>query len=213
MNFVFIGPPGSGKGTQASRLAKKLGLAHLSTGEILREAVREKTELGLKAKDFMNAGELVPDNLIVDLIREIITSQDLQDGFILDGFPRTVPQAESLKRMLDETGVRLDKVVLLKVEDDEIVRRLSGRWFCPSCNTGYNYPLHMPEVVGICDNDNTDLQRRPDDEESVVKKRLAVYKEQTEPIIDFYGKASLLTEINGQNEPDTVFSEILSVTN
>lgn len=213
MNMVFIGPPGSGKGTQASRLAKELGLAHLSTGEILREAVKEETELGMKAKEFMSSGELVPDNLIVDLIREIITSKSMENGFILDGFPRTIPQAESLKLMLDETGVHLDKVVLLKVDDEEIVRRLSGRWFCPLCNTGYNYPLHMPEVVGICDNDNTDLQRRPDDDESVVKKRLAVYKEQTEPIIDYYGRASILAEINGQNEPDKVFSELLSLTN
>lgn len=212
MNMVFIGPPGSGKGTQASRLSKQLGLAHLSTGDILREAVRNETELGVKAKSYMSAGELVPDELIIEMIREIVSTQKMQGGFILDGFPRTVPQAESLRRMLDEIGVKLDKVVLLDVDDDEIVRRLSGRWFCPECNTGYNYPMHMPKVKGRCDSDNAELQRRPDDEEAVVKNRLAVYKEQTEPIVDYYRNSSLLTEIDGRNGPDEVYSDLVNLT-
>lgn len=211
MNLVFIGPPGSGKGTQATRLSRELGMVHLATGDILRQAVRDASELGLKVKAYLSDGELVPDILVIEIIREILENRDLKNGFILDGFPRTIPQAESLEHMLSESGACIDRVVLLNVPDDEIIKRLSGRWLCPKCNEGYNYPMKLPKVEGKCDNDGSDLQRRPDDEEKVVKHRLDVYKSQTEPILDFYEKQSKLIEISGQKDPDNVFSELLKL--
>lgn len=210
MNLVFLGAPGSGKGTQAVRLAKKLDLTHLSTGDILREDVKNGTPLGKEAEGYMKRGELVPDALIVGLIESRITGGELSGGFILDGFPRTVPQAESLKEMLSKNEVQLDKAVLFVVSDKEVVRRLSGRWFCPKCKAGYNYPAKMPENEGLCDIDNTRLERRRDDEEAVVQNRLEVYKKQTQPIEDYYRAESILTEIDAQRSPDEVFETLLT---
>jgi adenylate kinase len=209
VNLVFLGPPGSGKGTQAVRLAEKLGVTHLSTGDLLREAVKNETELGLKAKGFMDAGNLVPDELIIGLIEDKIAAGELSGGFILDGFPRTIPQAEALSEMLAKNEVKLDHAVLFVVTDDEIVRRLSGRWFCPECNEGYNYPAKMPEQAGICNNDGAKLERRPDDDEAVVRNRLGVYKTQTQPIEDYYRGEQLLVEIESEVAPDEVFARML----
>ncbi|UCD64389.1 MAG: adenylate kinase [Candidatus Zixiibacteriota bacterium] len=209
MNLVFLGPPGSGKGTQAVRLAEKLSLVHLSTGDVLRDAVKRGTELGKKAEGFMSRGELVPDAVLIDLIENLLTTGKLNGGFILDGFPRTVPQATGLKQMLDNNAIRLDKAVLFDVGDQEIIKRLSGRWFCPKCNAGYNYPAKLPRVEGRCDNDDAELQRRPDDEEAVVKNRLEVYRKQTRPIEEFYRGESILTSIEGQRSPDEVFQSLL----
>ena len=211
MNLVFLGPPGSGKGTQAVRLAESKGLVHLSTGDLLRDAVKAGSELGKKAEGFMKAGELVPDDLIVGLIEDKIASGSLENGFILDGFPRTIPQAESLKIMLVKNGIALEKAVLIAVDDDEIVRRLSGRWFCPTCQTTYNHPAKMPKNEGVCDNDGVELLRRPDDEEAVVRNRLEVYKKQTQPIENFYRMESILAEVSGERSPDEVFDSILEV--
>ena len=211
MNLVFLGPPGSGKGTQAARLAQKKGLIHLSTGDLLREAVRKGTPLGKTAEGYMSRGELVPDSLITDLIEAMIENGELSNGFILDGFPRTIPQAESLKQMLAAHDVELDGAILFTVPDDEIVRRLSGRWFCPKCNAGYNYPAQMPKVNGLCDKDSEKLSRRADDEEAVVRNRLEVYRKQTKPIEDYYRGESLLKEIRSTEGPDSVFSELLQV--
>ncbi len=208
-NLIFLGPPGSGKGTQAARLSKKLNILHLSTGDMLREAVRKKTELGLKAKSFMEKGDLVPDELIVGLIEDKLKAGDLDNGFILDGFPRTVPQAESLKNMFEKNNKSIDHAVLIDVDDDEIVKRLSGRYFCPKCQSTYNYPANVPKQEGICDNDGEKLQRRPDDEEGVVRNRLEVYKRQTQPIEDFYRKQSKLVAVNGVGSPDDVFDAIV----
>lgn len=210
MKIVFLGPPGSGKGTQATRLSQKLGLMHLSTGDILRDSVRRQTELGKKAESYMKSGALVPDDLIIGIIEEKLASGQLADGFILDGFPRTIPQAESLKEMFLRQQQSLDRVFLLRVSDEEIVKRLSGRWYCPTCNAGYNYPLQVPKITGRCDNDGTHLQRRPDDEESVVRNRLQVYKAQTQPIEDFYRREQLLYEIPAEQGPDKVFQALLS---
>jgi len=210
MNLVFLGPPGSGKGTQAVRVAKALKVSHISTGDLLREAVRDKTELGKKVEDTMKQGQLVPDEVVISLIGQKIMALEENQGFILDGFPRNVPQAESLKFMFDNQHKKLDKAILLRVSDDEVVKRLSGRWNCPKCNTGYNHPSNVPKHEGICDRDGEKLLRRPDDEEAVVRKRLEVYKAETIPIEDFYRKESILTEIEGEQQPDKVFQDILT---
>lgn len=209
MNLVFLGPPGSGKGTQAVRLAESKGLVHLSTGDLLRDAIKEGTELGKEADGYMKGGNLVPDDLIVGLIEDKLASGSLKSGFILDGFPRTIPQAECLKDMLVKNGIALEKAVLIAVDDDEIVRRLSSRWFCPTCQATYNHPVKLPKNGGVCDNDGVELLRRPDDEEGVVRNRLEVYKKQTQPIENFYRKESILAEVSGQRTPDEVFDSIL----
>jgi len=211
MNLLFLGAPGSGKGTQSVRVADRCGLVHLSTGRILREAINAETELGVKARSYMDKGELVPDSVLIEIIEKEIDSGKLEDGFIMDGFPRTMPQAVDLKQILFKKNISLDKAILLAVSDEEVIKRLSGRWLCPKCKAGYNYPARLPKVEGRCDDDNEVLERRPDDEEDVVLKRLEIYKEQTMPIIDFYRSESILTEIEGQRQPDQVFSAILDV--
>ena len=211
MNLVFLGPPGSGKGTQAAKLSEKLGLTHLSTGDLLREAVKNQTELGKQAENFMQKGELVPDALIIGLIQNKINSGELSKGFILDGFPRTIPQAESLKSMLVKSNVNLDKAICFDVDDDAIISRMAGRRFCPTCQATYNIHVvgAMPQVDGKCDKDGTDLVIRDDDNEEVVKNRLEVYHAQTEPIIDFYKQESILSKVNADIAPDEVFKSIL----
>ena len=162
----------------------------------------------------MNSGNLVTDELIVKLIEEKISNGDEGKGVILDGFPRTMPQAESLKKMFEQNQEHLDSAVLLEVSDEEVVKRLSGRWFCPKCNAGYNYPSNRPKQEGLCDSDGQELLRRPDDDEAVVKNRLGVYKKQTKPIEEFYRRESILKEIKGEQQPDIVFQDILAaVTN
>ncbi len=182
MNLVFLGPPGSGKGTQAIRVAEKLGIKHLSTGDVLREAVKDKTDLGLQAEGYMSRGELVPDSLIIGLIESKIVAGELADGFILDGFPRTMAQAESLKEMFSANKIALDKALLLVVSDEVIVERIAGR----AAEEG-----------------------RVDDTEDVVRNRLNVYKTQTQPIESFYRTESILTEIQGEDTPENVYGAVL----
>jgi len=209
MLVIMLGPPGSGKGTQAAKLAEKKGVAHLSTGDILRNAVKEGTELGLKAKAYMEAGDLVPDDLILGMIMETI--QEGGSGFLFDGFPRTIPQAEGLDKMLGEMGSKIDMVLDLEVSDEEVIKRLSGRYFCPSCQGTYNYPNRLPKKEGICDKCEVPLAKRRDDTEEVVKNRLKVYKDQTQPLQDYYGKQSVLKSVNGERGIDDIFADLESL--
>jgi adenylate kinase len=208
MNLIFLGAPGSGKGTQAVRLAEKISVLHLSTGDLLRAAVKNGTELGQKAEKFMKAGELVPDDIIVGLIEEKQKAGELNSGFILDGFPRTIPQAEALDMMFNRVGTKIANAVLLDVDDEEIIKRLSGRMYCNDCQAGYNYPANMPKVEGVCDKCGGKLVRRPDDEPEVVKNRLEVYKKQTQPIENYYRNQSVLLPIEGIGTPDEIFARI-----
>lgn len=210
MILILLGAPGSGKGTQAKRLTDKLGLTHLSTGDILREAVKNGAELGKKAEGYMKAGELVPDDLIIDMITAKIEGAADSAGFMLDGFPRNLTQAEKLDEIFTEKNLTVDQVIYLNVPEDELVKRLSGRFYCPTCNAGYNYPMHLPKSEGVCDNDGEKLLRRHDDEEDVVQRRLAVYREQTSPLEDYYRGRGNLVEIEATNSPDNVTQAIIS---
>ena len=210
MILILLGAPGSGKGTQAKRLTDKLGLTHLSTGDILREAVKNGAELGKKAEGYMKVGELVPDDLIIDMITARIEGAADSAGFMLDGFPRNLTQAEKLDEIFTEKNLTVDQVIYLNVPEDELVKRLSGRFYCPTCNAGYNYPMHLPKSEGVCDNDGEKLLRRHDDEEDVVQRRLAVYREQTSPLEDYYRGRGNLVEIEATNSPDNVTQAIIS---
>ncbi len=207
MLAIMLGPPGSGKGTQAAKLSQEKSLVHLSTGDILRNAVKDGTQLGLKAKTYMDSGELVPDDLILGLIKDRLKAGGTK-GFLFDGFPRTIPQAEGLDRMLTEIGSRVRLVLDLDVSDSEVVKRLSGRYFCPSCQATYNYPNKLPRREGICDKCNVPLSKRKDDSEEVVKNRLKVYKEQTQPLQDYYKRKGLLKTVDGERTIDAIFADM-----
>ncbi len=207
-HVILIGPPGSGKGTQASRVADKLGLVHLSTGDVLRDAVGRGTELGRKAQDYMKQGLLVPDEIMLGLIREQF-DQLGGKGWILDGFPRTLPQAESLTEILEETGLDIDSVILIDVSREEITKRLTSRRVCGGCGAVYNLAT-MPEGVDeICSKCGGQLTTRPDDNEETVKRRLDVYEEQTAPVLGFYRRTVGVTEIDGSGEIDDITAEMI----
>jgi len=210
MLLVMLGPPGSGKGTQAGRLAESLNLVHFSTGDMLRDNLKRETELGLKAREYMEKGDLVPDQLILDMIMETLSADTGKDGFIFDGFPRTIPQAEGLDKMLERMNNKLDAALNLQVSDNEVIKRLSGRYFCPKCQRTYNYPANLPKKEGYCDVCDVPLQKRKDDTEAVVKNRLEVYKKQTEPLIDYYDRKSILQDIDGEREIDVIFGDLVS---
>ena len=208
MRLVLMGMPGAGKGTQAARLAERLGVTHLSTGDILREAVKEETPLGLKAKDTIASGKLMPDELIGDMISERLDRADVERGFILDGFPRTVVQVAILDRVLTQRGVGLDRVVLLGASEAEIVRRLSGRRVCESCGAVYHVESKPSSKGDACDRCDGALIQRPDDTEEVIRERLRVYREQTLPIADAYRERGVLVEVEGIGAPDEVFERL-----
>jgi adenylate kinase len=207
-NLVLLGPPGAGKGTQAERLVDDFDLPYYSTGNILRDAVEQETELGRKAKEYMDAGDLVPDDLICAVIEERLDSGEADDGFLLDGFPRTIGQAEMLEAALDKRGRSLTAVLLIDAPDDEVVRRLSGRRTCVKNNHVYHLEFDPPKNEGVCDQDGSRLVQRDDDKPETVRKRLEVYHEQTEPLIEWYDERGLLRRFDGARSPEEVHSHI-----
>jgi adenylate kinase len=208
LNLILLGPPGAGKGTQAERLREDFGLPHISTGDILRAQVSEGTELGKQAQRYMQAGELVPDEVIVDMITERIGASDARDGFLLDGFPRNKQQADALGEALAALQRRLLAVLLIEVDDDEVVRRLGGRRVCLKNGHVYHLEFDPPKHEGICDQDGSRLIQRDDDEEQTIRKRLQVYHDQTAPLIDHYDKAGLLRRFDGRRSANDVNDHI-----
>jgi adenylate kinase len=208
LNLVLLGPPGSGKGTQGERLQEDLRLPYYATGDILRAAVREETELGKTAKGYMDRGDLVPDEVIVGVIAERIASPEAIDGFLLDGFPRTTPQAQALDAKLEELGRAVTAVLLIDVSDDEVVRRLGGRRTCVENGHVFHVEFNPPQQEGACDIDGSELIVRDDDKPEVIRKRLETYHEKTEPLVDYYDQRSVLRRIEGSAAPDEVAEEI-----
>ncbi len=196
MKLIFLGAPGAGKGTQAEKVSEKLGIPTISTGNIIREALKNKTEMGLKAQSFIEAGKLVPDEVVIGIIKDRLANDDCQNGFILDGFPRTIPQAEAL----DTMGIAIDRVIDIEVADEKIVQRMSGRRVCPDCGASYHIEYKKPAKDGVCNACGASLVIRKDDKPEVVLDRLSVYHEQTEPLKDYYGKKGILKEVEGQEE-------------
>lgn len=207
--IILMGPPGSGKGTQATRISKALQIPHISTGDILRENISKDTDLGRKAKEYMNAGKLVPDDLVLNMLSERVAKPDSTKGYLLDGFPRTIAQGEALDKMLSKDAKLV--AISLDVNDEAIIKRMSGRLTCKNCGNIQNLYFSPPAKDNICDKCGGPLIQRPDDKEEVVKERLRVYHEQTKPLINFYQNKKLLHVIDGNQDPDQVFKEIMKI--
>jgi|tagenome__1003787_1003787.scaffolds.fasta_scaffold20711581_2 adenylate kinase len=208
LNLILVGPPGAGKGTQAERLTEDFNLPYYATGNILRAAVAEGTELGQKAQEYMDAGDLVPDDVIIGVILEALEGDEAQDGFLLDGFPRTVPQADALGKALEDVGRKLTAVLLIDVDDDEVVRRLSGRRTCVKAGHTYHLEFDPPKRDEVCDQDGSRLVQRDDDKPDTIRKRLSVYHDQTEPLVDYYEGRDLLRRFDGSRAPTEVHDHI-----
>ncbi len=211
MYIVFLGAPGAGKGTQAAAVAGELNLAHIASGDLFRQAVEQGTELGKKAKTYMEKGILVPDEITIEMVLERLSAPDCANGVILDGFPRNLAQAEALDKALAKQNKAIDKAVYIKVPEKELLRRLSGRWICRNCQTVYNIIDSPPEVGGKCDKCGGELYQRPDDTPQTVKKRLKVYFAETAPLIDYYARRGKLSEVEGEGSVDEVTGKIVSV--
>jgi adenylate kinase len=211
LNLILLGPPGAGKGTQADRLRSDFQVPFISTGEMLRANVQDGTELGRQAKQFMDAGELVPDALIVAMVAARLQEDDAQDGFVLDGFPRTIEQAEALDRQLSELSRRITAALVIDVPDEEVVRRLSGRRVCKKSGHNYHIEFDPPKHEGVCDQDGSALIQRDDDKPEVIKNRLKVYHDQTEPLIHYYDERGLMRRIDGTRRPAEVHDHIRAV--
>jgi len=211
MRIVMLGAPGAGKGTQAKMIASRYEVPHVSTGDIFRANIKNGTELGKKAKAYMDAGQLVPDGLTVDLLMDRISQPDCGKGYVLDGFPRTIPQAECLEKALSERGENVDFAIDVEVPDENIVNRMGGRRACLSCGATYHLVHIPPKVEGICDHCGSELVLRDDDRAETVKNRLEVYHAQTQPLIDFYAARKVLHKVDGTQEMDKVFTDIVKI--
>ncbi|SHF02221.1 adenylate kinase [Alkalibacter saccharofermentans] len=208
MRIILLGPPGAGKGTQAANIVEAYKIPHISTGDIFRKNLKENTPLGLKAKEFMDKGLLVPDELVVDLVKDRLLEKDCEEGFMLDGFPRTVFQAEALEKELGSMKIELDAVLNIEVDQDLLLQRITGRRICKSCGATYHVSFNPAKKEGVCDLCEGELYQRADDVEETVSKRLQVYNEQTQPLIEYYKGRGLLVDINGQQDIDRVFEDI-----
>ncbi len=211
MKIVMLGAPGAGKGTQAKMISAKYGIPHISTGDIFRANIKNNTELGQKAKQYMDKGLLVPDELTVDLVVDRLAQDDAKEGYVLDGFPRTIPQAEALTKALEARGESLDYAIDVDVPDENIVRRMSGRRACVNCGGTYHIKYNPTKVEGICDACGGELVLRDDDKPETVQQRLSVYHEQTQPLIDYYTKEGILKDVDGTVSLDDVFASIVAI--
>src|SRR5581483_7492998 len=207
MRLVFLGPPGVGKGTQAAKLSKEHAVPHIATGDILRAAMARKTPVGLEAKSYIDSGKLVPDDVIINIIRERMSEPDTKKGYILDGFPRTIKQGEALSKMLDQNREKIDRVIYFYLNEDELVKRIAGRWSCPACQKVYHTINNPPKKEGICEC-GTALIQRKDDRPETVKERLAVYRKETSPLIQYYEGQGLLSKVEADGTVDEVSEKV-----
>ncbi|MFD2761924.1 adenylate kinase [Lentibacillus juripiscarius] len=208
MNLILMGLPGAGKGTQAEKINERYNIPHISTGDMFRLAIKEGTELGQKAKEYMDQGELVPDDVTIGIVKERLGKDDCKDGFLLDGFPRTIAQAEGLESLLSDLNKSIDYCLHVDVPEENLVERLTGRRICPECGTTYHVLYNPPEQEGICDKDGSELVQREDDQAETVKNRLKVNMEQAKPLLDYYDEKGYLVTIDGDQEIDQVFRDI-----
>lgn len=211
MKIIMLGAPGAGKGTQAKMLAEKYGIPHVSTGDIFRANIKNQTELGMEAKKYIDQGLLVPDELTVKILLDRVAKDDCKNGYVLDGFPRTIPQAEVLDKAVSELNESIDFAINVDVKDENIIRRMSGRRACLKCGATYHIEHIPPKQEGICDTCGSELVLRDDDKPETVKKRLEVYHEQTQPLIDYYNKKGILREVDGSQDMKDVFNAIVSI--
>ncbi len=211
MRLIFLGAPGAGKGTQAKKISQRLSIPHISTGDIFRNNIVNETELGIKAKEYIDKGMLVPDELTISIVKDRLMQDDCKSGFILDGFPRTIPQAEYLEKALNEMGTDIDYVVNLHVPDEEIIKRMSGRRVCPNCGETFHIVFNPTKVDGICDACNANVIQRDDDKEETVISRLKTYHEQTEPLIGFYSKRGKIVTVVGKEEIEETSKDVIKV--
>lgn len=210
MKIILMGPPGAGKGTQAEVLVKKLDIPHISTGDMFRAAIKNQTPLGVKAKEYMDAGQLVPDEVTIGIVEERLGQDDCQKGFLLDGFPRTVTQADALDEILTEMEVKLDGVINIEVDQEKLIARLTGRRVCRQCGATFHVLFNAPVKEGVCDKCEGELYQRSDDSEETARNRLDVYNQQTEPLIVYYKEKGMLININGDQAIDQVLSDIMA---
>jgi adenylate kinase len=207
-NLILLGPPGAGKGTQAGRIAADYGIPHISTGDILRSALKNQTPMGLEAKKYMDAGELVPDSVVIGIVKDRLQEPDTAKGFLMDGFPRTIPQAQALDAVLDDLDRAVTRTLVILVDEEELVRRLTGRRICRSCQVPFHVMFNPPKTEGVCDRCGAELYQRDDDTEATVRNRLEVYRTQTEPLIEYYDGAGVVARIDGAQAPDAVYEDI-----
>ncbi|APC46832.1 adenylate kinase [Virgibacillus halodenitrificans] len=210
MNLILMGLPGAGKGTQAEKINDKYNIPHISTGDMFRLAIKEGTDLGKQAKEYMDQGALVPDEVTIGIVKERLSKSDCKNGFLLDGFPRTIAQAEALQELLKELDTSIDYVIHVDVPEEKLVERLTGRRICPTCGATYHVIYNPPKVEGICDKDGSQLIQRDDDTAETVKNRLSVNMEQAKPLLDFYQNKGYLVTVNGDQEINQVFQDIQS---